>query len=90
MISQMDALLDLGLDKFGYNFLTIDNFWQLPERDSVTGRMIEDPEKFPDGIKYLADYFHSNGIKIGMYSSAGRLTCSGFLPGSLGYEKTDV
>ena len=53
MISQMDALLDLGLDKFGYNFLTIDDFWQLPERDSVTGRMIEDPEKFPDGIKYL-------------------------------------
>lgn len=90
MISQMDALLDLELDKFGYNFLTIDDFWQLPERDNLTGRMLEDPAKFPDGIRYLADYFHSNGVKIGMYSSAGRFTCSGFLPGSLGYEKTDV
>merc|ERR1711970_829572 len=90
MISQMDALLDLELDKFGYNFLTIDDYWQLPDRDEVTGRMVEDPEKFPDGIKYLSDYFHSHGVKIGMYSSAGRFTCSGTLPGSLGHEKIDV
>merc|ERR1711970_70824 len=90
MISQMEALLDLGLDKVGYQFLTIDDYWQLPERDNLTGRMVEDPEKFPSGIKYLSELFHSNGVKLGMYSSAGRYTCSGFLPGSLGYEKTDV
>ena len=35
-------------------------------------------------------YIHSKGLKIGIYSSAGRFTCSGFLPGSLGHEKTDV
>ena len=90
MISQMDALLDLELNKFGYNFLTIDDYWQLPDRDEVTGRMVEDPDKFPDGIKYLSDYFHSHWVKIGMYSSAGRFTFSGTLPGSLGHEKTDV
>merc|ERR1712215_30337 len=90
MMSQVDALLNLELDKYGYNFLTIDDYWQLPERDNETERMVEDPEKFPNGIKYLSELFHSNGIKLGMYSSAGRYTCSGFLPGSLNYEKVDV
>ena len=90
MISQVDALLELGLDKFGYTFLTIDDRWQLPERDNATGRMVADPDKFPNGIRYLSDYIHSKGLKIGLYSSAGRFTCSGFLPGSLGHEKTDV
>ena len=90
MISQVDALLELGLDKFGYTFLTIDDYWQLPERDNATGRMVADPDRFPNGIRYLSDYIHTNGLKIGIYSSAGRFTCSGFLPGSLGHEKTDV
>ena len=90
MISQVDALLELGLDKFGYTFLTIDDRWQLPERDNATGRMVADPGRFPNGIRYLSDYIHTKGLKIGIYSSAGRFTCSGFLPGSLGHEKTDV
>ncbi|XP_023332001.1 alpha-galactosidase [Eurytemora carolleeae] len=90
MISQAEAILDLGLDKVGYNILTIDDFWQLPSRDNETGRMIPDPEKFPNGILALSNYFHERGLKIGIYSSAGRFTCSGNLPGSLSYEKTDV
>merc|ERR1712038_1682292 len=45
MMSQVDALLNLELDKYGYNFLTIDDYWQLPERDNETERMVEDPEK---------------------------------------------
>merc|ERR1711942_459320 len=51
MISQMNALLELGLDRFGYRYLTIDDRWHLPDRDNMTGRMVEDPDKFPDGIK---------------------------------------
>lgn len=90
MIAQADALLELGLDKVGYTYLTIDDYWQLPDRDNLTGRMVEDPEKFPRGIRYVADYFHERGLKLGIYSSAGRYTCSGNLPGSLGYEKIDV
>ena len=90
MVMQMDALVGLGLDKLGYRFLTIDDRWHLPDRDPVTGRMVEDPEKFPDGIKYLSDYAHSKGLMLGLYSSAGLYTCSGFLPGSLGHEQTDV
>merc|ERR1719228_1857670 len=48
------------------------------------------PDKFPNGIKFLADYFHERGLKLGIYSSAGRFTCSGNLPGSLGHEREDV
>ena len=86
MMGQSDAMVELGLDKLGYTFLTIDDFWQLPERDAVTGRMVADPAKFPNGIKHVADYFHNKGLKIGIYSSAGLYTCSGNLPGSLGHE----
>ena len=77
MISQIDALLELKLDQFGYNYMTIDDYWQLPDRDNDTGMMIPDPERFPNGIKYLSDYMHSKGLNIGIYSSAGRYTCSG-------------
>merc|ERR1712226_685270 len=59
MISQVEALLDLGLDKVGYTTLTIDDFWQLSDRDAQ-GRMVADPAKFPSGIKFLADYFHES------------------------------
>lgn len=90
MISQADAIIELGLDKVGYNILTIDDFWQLPSRDNETGRMIPDPAKFPNGILSLSNYFHDRGLQIGIYSSAGRFTCSGNLPGSLSYEATDV
>jgi len=89
MISQAEAVLALGLDKVGYTTLTIDDFWQLPDRDEE-GRMVADPAKFPNGIKFLADYFHERGLRLGIYSSAGRFTCSGTLPGSLGYEREDV
>ena len=41
--------------------------------------MVADPGKFPNGIKYISDYMHEYGLKIGIYSSAGRYTCSGRL-----------
>ena len=47
------------------------------------------PEKFPSGIKALADYVHSRGLKFGLYSDAGTKTCGGF-PGSLGHEYQDA
>ena len=48
-----------------------------------------DPKKFPNGIKPVADYIHSKGLKIGIYSDAGHFTCA-FRPGSLYHEKTDA
>jgi alpha-galactosidase len=48
-----------------------------------------DESKFPSGIKNLADYIHSKGLKFGLYSDAGTKTCGG-LPGSRGYEYQDA
>ena len=90
MMEQAIALQDLGLDELGYEFLTIDDQWHLPNRDAETNRMIANPEKFPSGIRFLADFMHERGLKIGIYSSAGRYTCSCNLPGSLEFEEIDV
>lgn len=45
---------------------------------------------FPSGIKSLADYVHSKGLKLGIYSDAGYFTCSKKMPGSLGHEEIDA
>uniref|UniRef100_A0A6B2L5P5 Alpha-galactosidase n=1 Tax=Arcella intermedia TaxID=1963864 RepID=A0A6B2L5P5_9EUKA len=64
----------------------MDDCWAA-SRDS-NGVIVPDPG-FPDGIKPLADYAHSLGLKFGLYSDAGTNTCAG-RPGSLGHEKTDA
>lgn len=51
--------------------------------------IIADPQKFPKGIHYLAQYAHQKGLKLGVYSDAGTHTCAG-RPGSLGYEEIDA
>ena len=48
--------------------------WSLRDRD-VNGLLVPDPSKFPHGMKALADYVHSKGLKFGMYSCAGVMTC---------------
>jgi alpha-galactosidase len=58
-------------------------------RDNATKRIQPDLEKFPDGISGTADKVHALGLKIGIYSDAGDLTCAGY-PGSLGYEEIDA
>ena len=82
-----DAMAEKGYLEAGYKYLVIDDGWQLPQR--VKGVLTADPEKFPNGMKYLADYVHSKGLKFGIYSAAGTLTCLG-LPGSFGYEYQDA
>lgn len=83
-----DAIVDRGLRDAGYEYVVIDDCWSLYERDAE-GRMVADPEKFPHGMKYLADYVHSKGLKFGMYSCAGTLTCAGY-PGSFDREYIDA
>ena len=83
-----DAMVDTGLLKAGYNYLVIDDHWSLHERDE-NGMLVADPEKFPNGMKAVADYVHSKGLKFGMYSCTGVLTCGGF-PGSWGHEFDDA
>ena len=84
-----DAIVEKGLDRLGYKYVVIDDCWALKERDPATGRLVADPEKFPHGMKYVADYIHSKGLLFGMYSCVGIRTCAGF-PGSYGHEFTDA
>jgi alpha-galactosidase len=82
-----DAMVASGMRDAGYQYVVIDDCWHGP-RDS-SGFITADPQKFPSGIKALADYVHSKGLKFGIYSDAGRLTCGG-RPGSQGHEYQDA
>lgn len=85
-----DGLITLGLDKLGYNFITVDCGW--PSRDrSPEGKLQWNETLFPSGGKALGDYIHNLGLDFGLYSGAGYLQCgSTDLPASLGYEKLDA
>jgi alpha-galactosidase len=82
-----DAIVSSGMRDAGYQYVVIDDCWHGP-RDA-NGFITADPQKFPSGIKALADYVHSRGLKFGIYSDAGRLTCGG-RPGSQGHEYQDA
>ncbi len=82
-----DAMVSSGMKDAGYEYVVIDDCWQIG-RDSL-GFIVADPERFPSGIKALADYIHSKGLKFGIYSCAGDKTCGG-RPGSRGYEYQDA
>jgi alpha-galactosidase len=83
--AQADAMVASGMRDAGYTYINIDDTWE-GERDAVG--YIHPNNKFPD-MKALADYVHSKGLKLGIYSSPGAKTCAGF-EGSLGHEKQDA
>src|ERR1700743_1608935 len=82
-----DALVSSGMRDAGYQYIVIDDCWQI-DRDAE-GNIVPDPKRFPSGMKALADYVHSKGLKFGLYSDAGTLTCQK-RPGSRGYEFQDA
>ncbi len=82
-----DVMVTSGMKDAGYEYVVIDDCWQV-SRDSE-GNIIPDPKRFPSGIKALADYVHSKGLKFGIYSDAGTKTCQK-RPGSRGYEFQDA
>lgn len=83
-----DAIVEKGLDKAGYKYVVVDDCWSLPKRNEK-GMIVADPAKFPHGMKYVADYVHSKGLKFGMYSCNASHTCGGY-PGSFDHEFTDA
>jgi len=88
MIRQMaDGMVKSGMREVGYQYIVIDDCWQV-ERDQ-SGNIVADAKRFPAGIKALADYVHSRGLKFGIYSDAGYKTCAK-RPGSLGHEYQDA
>ncbi len=82
-----DAMVANGMRDAGYVYVNIDDCWQV-SRDSL-GFIQADPQRFPSGMKALADYVHSKGLKLGVYSDAGWRTCAG-RPGTRGHEFQDA
>jgi alpha-galactosidase len=82
-----DAMVSTGMKDAGYQYVNIDDCWH-GERDA-RGFITANKEHFPSGMKALADYVHSKGLKLGIYSDAGWKTCGG-KPGSRGYEYQDA
>ncbi|MEW9552970.1 lectin [Nonomuraea sp. NPDC050783] len=83
-----DIMVSSGMAAAGYTYVNIDDCWSTRSRNA-NGDLVPDPQKFPNGIKALADYVHSKGLKLGIYSSAGTTTCAGY-PASLGNERRDA
>jgi alpha-galactosidase len=83
-----DLLVSSGMKDAGYTYVVLDDGWMSKQRDS-SGNLVADPQKFPHGMKALAEYVHSKGLKFGLYNCAGTLTCAGY-PGTKGYEFQDA
>ena len=83
-----DEMVASGMKDAGYVYIVIDDCWQLDHRDSL-GFIIPDLERFPSGIKSIADYIHSKGLKFGIHSCAGSRSCADY-PGSRGHEYQDA
>ncbi|MEO5592392.1 MAG: glycoside hydrolase family 27 protein [Chitinophagaceae bacterium] len=82
-----DAMVSSGMKDAGYQYINIDDCWQI-DRDT-NGNILADSVKFPSGIKAVADYIHSRGLKFGIYTCAGLQTYAK-RPGSRGYEYQDM
>jgi alpha-galactosidase len=84
-----DAMASGGMKGAGYEYIIVDAGWKAKNRDA-DGRLRADPEKFPSGMKALADYVHSKGLKFGLYTDAGTEDCVSGAPGSRGFEEEDA
>ena len=86
VMSSARAILSTGLADYGYSYINIDDAWQAPSRNPDGSIAVN--EKFPD-MKGLGEWLHSQGLRFGIYSSPGRLTCGGYT-GTLGHEEQDA
>lgn len=72
-----EKLIKDGYVELGYDIVAIDDCWSEYERDNETKRLVADRTRFPSGIKALADWMHSKGLRLGLYGDVGPLTCAG-------------
>ncbi|XP_032086208.1 alpha-N-acetylgalactosaminidase-like [Thamnophis elegans] len=84
-----DRLAADGWKELGYEYVTLDDCWAAGKRDT-RGRLQADPQRFPSGMKALADYVHSKGLKFGIYSDLGNATCAGYPGTTLDTVETDA
>jgi alpha-galactosidase len=82
-----DAMVENGLKDAGYQYIILDDLWH-GGRDE-NGKVYPDKTKFSNGMKVVADYVHSKGLKFGIYTDIAEYTCAGMV-GSLGFEESDA
>jgi len=83
-----DRLVSDGYAAVGYTQVNIDDCWPAKQRNAQ-GQLVADPIRFPHGIKWLSDYMHARGLKLGIYEDFGNYTCGGY-PGSQYHLETDA
>ena len=90
-----DAMVSSGLKDAGYIYLNLDDNWMDTKRDA-NGDLQNNPKTFPSGMKAIADYVHSKGLKFGLYGDRGKRTCHHYnskwdsQSGSNGHEEQDA
>lgn len=89
LVETIDAMVANGMRDAGYIYVNLDDGWQRYKGSRKDNPLEYDPVKFPRGIKYVADYAHSKGMKLGIYSGPGVDTCAGYT-GSKGHEAQDA
>jgi len=89
VVETMAALEQSGLRAAGYVYVNLDDGWQRHKGPRSAAPLEADPVKFPHGIRWLADYAHAHGFKLGIYSGPGETTCAGYT-GSQGHEREDA
>lgn len=90
MMLAANDIANKGFKQAGYEYVVLDDCWSVKAgRDNSTGRIQPDLSKFPSGIDGWVEKVHALGLKAGIYSSAGFVTCGGY-PASLGYEMIDA
>jgi len=85
----IDAVVDEGLLDAGYEYFVIDGGWR-DTKLSDNGELLPNPDRFPHGIKALADYAHSRGLKFGLHTVPGTHDCGGDAVGGFGNEEVQV
>jgi len=89
IVATIDAMVANGLRDAGYVYVNLDDGWQRYKGSRRDHPLEFDPEKFPHGIAWLADYAHQHGMKLGIYSGPGETTCAGYT-GSIGHVDEDA
>ncbi|TPP65006.1 Alpha-N-acetylgalactosaminidase [Fasciola gigantica] len=84
-----DRLVQDGFLDAGYEYVVIDDCWQMPFRDRHTSKLVPDPDRFPTGLNALGDYLHERKLKFGIYVDYGKFTCEHY-PGSMDYLDLDA
>eukprot|EP00040_Diaphanoeca_grandis_P031971 m.192563 g.192563 ORF g.192563 m.192563 type:complete len:487 (-) comp32473_c0_seq1:39-1499(-) len=88
IIQMADMMVSTGLRDAGYEFVNLDDAWMSPMRDRF-GNLQGDADRFPSGMKWLAEQMHMRGLKLGLYGCVGVRTCEGF-PGQFEHEYQDA